>query len=109
MDAGIELNIGFRFLALSEDLVCEAKLSLKASSCRPNKKLGGYVVCVPLTQSSLVSIASFMTSHNIKIENTDIFISFATEYDSRVLKLPHIIAKASVYIGSPVTLSYTVV
>jgi len=109
MDADIELNISFRFLALSEELVSEAKLSLKVSSCRPNKKLGGYVVCIPLTQSSLVSITSFVTSNNIKIENTDIFISFATEYDSRILKLPSLIAKASVYIGSPVTLSHTVV
>ena len=32
MDADIELNISFRFLALSEELVSEAKLSLKVSS-----------------------------------------------------------------------------
>ena len=31
VDADIELNISFRFLALSEELVCEAKLSLKVS------------------------------------------------------------------------------
>ena len=31
MDADIELNISFRFLALSEELVSEAKLSLKVS------------------------------------------------------------------------------
>lgn len=108
MDADIELNISFRFLALSEDLASEAKSSFEVSSCRPNRKLDGYVVCVPLTSCSLEVITSFVTSYNVNIEDTDIFVSFATEYDSRIIDLPNIITKASFSIGSPVTLSYTV-
>ncbi len=109
MDSDIELNISFRFFSLTEELSNEIKSSLEASSCRPNKKLGGFVVCVPLTPSSLEFIGSFITSNNVEVENTDIFVSFVTEYDSRVIDLPNDITKASFSIGSPVTLSYTVV
>jgi len=109
MDSEIELNISFRFFSLTEELSNEIKSSLKASSCRPNKKLGGFIVCMPLTQSSLEFIESFVTSNKVEVENTDIFVSFVTEHDSRIIGLPNIITKASFSIGSPVTLSYTVV
>jgi|GEM_PF-1897057 len=108
MDSDIELNISFRFFSLSEELTNEIKSSLKGSSCRPHKKLGGFIVCVPLTPPSLEFIGSFVTSHNVEVENTDIFVSFVTEYDSRIIDLPNIITKASFSIGSPITLSYTV-
>ena len=109
MDSDIKLDISFRFFSLSEELANEIKSINEASSCRPNRKLGGFVVCVPLTPSTLEFVASFVTSHNVEVENTDIFVSFATEYDARIITLPNIISKASFSIGSPVTLSYTVV
>ena len=109
MDSDIELDISFRFLSLSETLANEIKPLVKASSYRPNRKLGGFVVCVPLTPTSLEFIESFVSSHDVDIESTDIFVSFTTEYDSRIIELPNIITKASFSIGSPVTLSYAVV
>lgn len=109
MDSDIELDISFRFLSLSETLANEIRPFLEASSYRANRKLGGFVVCVPLTPTSLEFIESFVSSHDVEIENTDIFVSFTSEYDSRIIKLPSILTKASCSIGSTVTLSYTVV
>ncbi len=47
--------------------------------------------------------------NKVQKEDTDIFISFVTEYDSRIIDVPNYVNEAILKLGSKLVLSYTIV
>ena len=108
MNSDIELEINFRFLSLTEEQVPLLSEELSDASFRDHFKNKCKVGCINLTSDRIDLVSKFMKENSIESKNTDIFLSYITEYDSRILDIPEYVAKASVALGSKITLSYTI-
>ncbi|MGE6451152.1 hypothetical protein ACQKC5_01975 [Shewanella baltica] len=108
MDSDIDLVVSFRFLALSEEQADELKATGLLSRFGVHFKTKKITGLIPLSSSSTVGISEFIKKHGIEVSDTDIFISFSTEYDSRIIDIPDFVNEAILKIGSKMVLSYTV-
>ncbi len=109
MNSNIELNISFRFSALSEDQAEALNKSELESKFGVHFKTKRVTASVPLNEDNVSLISDFMDENNISKENTDIFISFVTEYDTRIIDVPGFVNQAVKKLGSEMVLSYTIV
>ena len=108
MESDIELKITFRFLSLSDGQVEKLSEEFKESKFGKHFKTKMQVGRIPLSERNIQLISRFITANNIAHEDTDIFISFITEYDTRIMEIPNYVARAAVELKSKMTLSYTI-
>ncbi|UCX05129.1 hypothetical protein [Shewanella glacialimarina] len=109
MDSDIELEISFRFLDLSEKQVVILRQVIPESEFGTHFKTKSPTGIVPLSEANISLISLFMEGCSISKEKTDIFISFVSEYDKRIIDVPAYVNQAVVKLGSKLTLSYTIV
>ncbi|WP_440904813.1 hypothetical protein ACMZOO_00875 [Catenovulum sp. SX2] len=108
MDSDIKLDVCFRFLELSQQQAIELEAVFHNVKFGRHFKSKQIVGLVALDGQLVDAIGNFMQSHDIEPLSTDIFVSFITEYDSRIIELPDFVAKASIALGVKINLSYTV-
>ena len=108
MDSDVELNISFRFLELSDNQSNLLKNALPSAGFGTHYKTKKTTGVVPLIEENINLISRFMASNDISVDNTDIFISFTSEYDTRIIDVPEYVNQAVKTIGSRLTLSYTI-
>jgi len=109
MDSDIDLEINFRFLALSKEQAVLLKSIIIESEFGKHFQTKEITAIVPLNVYNISLIFAFIENNNISVRDTDIFISFVTEYDTRIIDIPEFVNEAIVKLGSKLTLSYTVV
>lgn len=109
MDSNINLNVSFRFLALTENQAAALKNTNLAPTFGTHFKTKSITGSVPLSEDNIDQIFSFIKENNISKEFTDIFVSFVTEHDSRIIEVPDYVNHAVVKIGSKQVVSYTIV
>ena len=109
MESDINLEVSFRFLSLSKDQADALKATDLVSNFGVHFKTKKITGLIPLSSSSTIGISEFIENHKIDVSDTDIFISFLTEYDSRIIDIPNYVNEAILKIGSKMVLSYTIV
>ena len=83
-----KLNVSFRFLALSVDDANQlGKLPIDASFGQ-HHKTGDTTAIIPLNNNAVKHILEFVKDRDIDTEETDIFMSLVTDYDTRILDVP---------------------
>lgn len=108
MESHIELETSFRFLDLSKEQADELKSSGLACEFGEHFKTKAITGIVPLESTAISQIAEFIGRKNIPVAATDIFVSFTTEYDTRIIDIPNYVNEAIAKLGSKMVLSYTV-
>ena len=109
MDSEIQLNISFRFSELSENQVDALKAVIPEAGFGTHYKTKRTTGSVPLSEPNIPLLSTFIEKHGIENDMTDIFISFVSEYDTRIIDVPNCVNHAVVQLGSKLTLSYTIV
>ena len=109
MDSDIELKISFRISELSEKQAVALKEVIPESGFGKHHKTKKTTGIIPLRNNNIPLISSFMNSNNISKDITDIFISFVSEYDTRIIDVPDYVNQAVIKLGSKLTLSYTII
>jgi hypothetical protein len=108
MDSDIELNISFRFSELSDNQADALKDVIPEAGFGTHYKTKKTTGSVPLSEPIIPLLSMFIEKHDIEKDNTDIFISFVSEYDTRIIDVPNYVNLAVVKLGSKITLSYTI-
>ena len=108
MESDIELKITFRFICLSDSQADKLSEEFEESKFGKHFKTKMPVGLIPLKEENIQLISKFIATNNIATENTDIFISFITEYDTRIVEIPQYVARAATELKSKMTLSYTI-
>ncbi len=108
MESDIKLDVCFRFLDLTQEKSDELKVLNLGSKFGVHFKTKKITGLVPLNESCIPKIQSFIKSNDIPISDTDIYISFITDYDSRIIDIPEYVNEAVSKIGSKMVLSYTI-
>ncbi len=108
MESNINLEVSFRFLNLSKEQADALEVTGLTSKFGVHFKTKKITGLIPLNNSCIVEISKFINKHKIQISDTDIFISFITEYDSRIMDIPEYVNEAVLKIGSKMVLSYTI-
>ena len=108
MESNINLEISFRFLGLSEEQAGVLKIKNLGAKFGVHFKTKKITGLIPLSESCIPKIREFIEDQNISIPDTDVCISFITEYDSRIVDIPNYVNKAISIIGSKMVLSYTI-
>jgi hypothetical protein len=85
MDSDIDLEINFRFLALSEKQAASLKKNIIESEFGKHFKTKNITGLVPLSVANISLIYAFIEENKISVGDTDIFISFVTEYDTHII------------------------
>ncbi len=109
MDSDIDLDISFRFLGLTENQASELKNEFENAELSRHFKTNKIVGTIPLSGQLIEDIALFIKLHSVSPKDVDIFISFITEYDSRIIDMPDFVARAAEVLGARMTLSYTII
>jgi len=109
MNSNIELKISFRFAKLSEHQATILKNTFSELKLGKHFKTKNITGSIPLTEDNISLISSFMETNDIPKEITDIFISFVTEYGTRIIDVPTYVNQAVIKLGSKITLSYTII
>jgi len=108
MESDIKLEVCFRFLDLTQKNSDDLKLLNLESKFGVHFKTKNITGLVSLNESCISEILSFIESNDISISDTDIYISFRTDYDSRIIDIPEYVNEAVSKIGSRMVLSYTI-
>lgn len=109
MDADIELNISFRFLALSDAQAEKLRASELEVTFGKHHKTSKNVGCVVLASGVIAHLSNFIVDNSVTEDEYDIFISFCTEYDTRIIDIPAYVNEAVKRLGSKLVLSYTII
>lgn len=108
MESDIELKISFRFLELSEKQATALRSSELVAKFGTHFKTKSITGIVPLNVVNINQISIFIDENNISKETTDIFISFVTEYDTRIIDIPSFVNQAVIKLSCKLVLSYTI-
>ncbi|WP_338728580.1 hypothetical protein V8687_11210 [Shewanella baltica] len=108
MASDIDLDTNFRFLGLTKEQANVLKESGINCNFGTHFKTKAITGIVPLDSSVIAKIGEFMEQQKISNKDTDIFISFNTEYDTRVIDIPTYVNEAVISLGSKLVVSYTV-
>ena len=108
MDSGIELDTSFRFLALTERQAEALQLSGMDCEFGRHHRTNAITGVVPLNGTVISKLENFVNQQSIEISSTDIFVSFTTEYDSRIIDIPCHVNEIIKKLGSRLVVSYTV-
>jgi len=109
MDSDIDLKISFRFLELSEGQAFALKNDNLEATFGTHFKTKSITGSVPLREDNIDQVSSFIEENHISKDSTDIFVSFVTEYDTRIFEVPNYVNQAVVKIGSQLVVSYSIV
>ncbi len=109
MESDVQLNTRFRFLALSEDQAENLNENILEAEFGVHHKTKNTTASVSLNENNIPHILAFIENNKVLKENTDIFISFVSEYDSQIIDIPSFVNQAIVRLDSKLVLSYTIV
>ena len=109
MDSNIETNISFRFLDLTESQAGTIRKTELQASFGTHHKTNKITCLIPLNNKNAKDLISLVELHFPENEETDIFISFVTEYDTRIIDIPSFVNQIIKRIETKLTVSYTIV
>lgn len=109
MDSDVALQISYRFLSLTDAQALGLKKEFSRCQFGKHFSTGEITASLELEHTDIGKLAAFVRENAVEPGATDIFISFVTEYDSRIIDIPPYVNKAIRETGSKLVVSYTVV
>ncbi len=102
-----ELEVTVRLLSLSKFQGLVLTKEIEGATYRKHFKDDYYVGCIPLKESTQHDILNFIERQKIDIEDTDIFLSAASENYTEILNVPSQVNSMLKLADFKLTISFT--
>ncbi len=102
-----ELEVTVRLLSLSKFQGIVLTKDIDGATCSKHVKNDSYVGCIPLNESTQHDILNFIERQKIDLQDTDIFLSAASENYSEILDIPKQVNSMLKLADFKLTMSFT--